>query len=117
MYDMKFSDIINSGKYVGGDFEIQGTGENHYLYRGKIKSIEITDDNDLKVEFDIFLQFFNKWELEDNKPYAISLIFSSISDVGDDRLVIVSPLFNEMGTLFIADKTKMDWEKYGRKEL
>lgn len=117
MNNNELFDIVNSGKYVGGDLEIQNNVED-YMYRGKIKSIETKDANALHIEFDIFVKMGKEgWEQVEAKSYGVGLLTATVSDIGDDRILINTGFVsNEICVLFLASKSNMDWEKFDSKE-
>jgi len=108
-----YQDVINSGKYVGGDLEIQNTVE-EYMFRGRIKSAKITYENELLVVFDRFVKMKDGgWEKENMRPYAVNLLTVNVSDIGDDRIALNTGFVsNELCVFFTAEKSSMQWEKY-----
>jgi hypothetical protein len=97
-------------KYKGGQMEIQNQGEG-YIYRGEIKTIAVEDDT-LTVSFawlakgDSFPP--TKWESEANLTYCASLQLYAISDIGEERISLNSPIIGELVVLFPPNGSKLD---------
>lgn len=93
-------------RFVGGQIEVQNQEEG-YLYRGEIKAIRVEgegDDTKLTVELNWMAKAEGfppeRWVISDSKPYQASLLIYSVSDIGDDRLCLYSPIIGEMTVLF-----------------
>ena len=95
-------------KYEGGQLEIQNKNEG-YLYRGEIAEAWV-DDNSLFVKFKWLAKMGedSKWYTNDNLDYSINLMFTSVSDIGDNRLFYSVSFIWENGTFFPPDGSKLD---------
>ena len=99
-------------KYVGGQMEIQNTGEK-YLFRGDIATATVEKDT-LKVRFawlakgEGFPPFPERWVNKEDLDYAASLMIYSVSEIGDGRLSLYSSITGELTVLFPPDGSKLD---------
>ena len=99
-------------RYVGGQIEIQNRTE-EYLYRGTISSIVVSDDT-LKVELLWMAEGVGypplpeKWLNHENLTYEASLLIYSVSDIGDGRISLSSPITGELVVLYPPDGSKLD---------
>lgn len=100
-------------KYIGGQMEVQNQQE-RYLFRGEIKEIKVTDDNNLEVTFSWLAQAIGyplplkRWVLNERKTYTASLEIYSASDIGNGRLSLNSYITRELVVLFPPDGSKLD---------
>lgn len=103
-------------KFVGGDIEIQNKKEN-YLYRGPIKAITIVED-DLVVVTTWLAQMIKdeaeakalgqRWKLVvGHEPYRTPLQICTVSDVGEGRLCLISPVIGELTMLYPAGGSQL----------
>jgi len=97
--------------YVGGQMEIQNQVE-EYLYRGEIERIAV-EDNELRVRFAWVAKGegypqLKKWIKDDGLDYAVSLEICRVSDIGDGRICLRSPITHELAVLFPKDGSKLD---------
>ena len=101
--------------YVGGQMEIQNQVE-EYLYRGKIERIAV-EGNELRVRFawvakgEGYPPLPKRWVKDDRLDYAISLEICSVSDTGDGRICLQSPITHELAVLFPKNGSKLDPSK------
>jgi hypothetical protein len=102
-------------KYVGGQMEIQNRGES-YIFRGEIKTIAIdATEQELVVKFnwlakgDGFPPIPNKWVNQGRLDYAAGVeLFSSCSDIGNDRLCFGSQIIGELVVLYPPGGSVLD---------
>ena len=107
-------------RYIGGQIEVQNPIEG-YLYRGEVATITVEgdtpEDATLKVtlnwmaEGEGFPQFQRPPVNYDNREYAASLIIYAVSDIGDGRLCLNSPITGELVVLFPPNGNKLDPHK------
>jgi hypothetical protein len=119
--------------YIGGQIEIQNGGEG-YLYRGEIKTAEVTSDDELAIT----LNWMAKGEgIEadgnrlptgwindrDQLNYTASLQIYSVSNMGrsreggDDRICLTSTIIGETAVIFPPNGSKLDPAKVRDLEL
>ena len=107
-----------SGKvrnYVGGQMEVQNPVEG-YFFRGEIETIS-ADKTDLKIHLkwvakgEGYPPLPKRWVKSDNLDYAASLEIYQISEIGDGRIALLSPITNETVVLFPPDGSKLDPSK------
>ena len=102
--------------FIGGDIEIQNTGEG-YLFRGRIKTAKIEDDllviqqewtakNDGGPNLPT-----STWTVDDKNEYGVNLQLYSVSDVGDGRVMLNSPFVGEIAILFPKGGSQLDPSK------
>jgi hypothetical protein len=98
--------------YKGGQFEIQNTVEG-YLYRGDVTEIGVNSNNSVEITFawlakgEGFPPFPTGWVNDTNLRYAASLEIYSVSDIGDGRLCLMSPIVDETTVLYPPNGSKL----------
>jgi hypothetical protein len=102
--------------YKGGQAEIQNEDEG-YLCRGEIDDISVGGDN-LIIRFawcargEGFPPLPERWVNEaDMSGYVASLRMYMVSDIGDGRIMLQSPIVGERTVLFPPDGSKLDPSK------
>ncbi len=107
-----------SGKvrdYVGGQMEVQNPVEG-YLFRGEIETIS-ADNAELKIRFkwvakgEGYPPLPKRWVKSDQLDYEARLGIYQISDIGDGRIALLSPITNETVVLFPPNGSKLDPSK------
>lgn len=100
---------------VGGQIEVQNRNEN-YLYRGEISGMRLEPEGD-SFKLVVDLNWFAKmdrdggWDVADTKPYVVSLLIYSVSDIGDGRFFLSSWIVGENTTIFPPGGSKLDPNK------
>jgi len=112
--------------YVGGQIQVQNPTKK-YLYRGEIETIKVEsrarNDEDLVVRLRWLAKGIgypplpHRWVKDEKLDYAASLSIYSISDIGNGRISLYSPIVNETVVLFPKDGNKLDPAKVEGLEL
>jgi hypothetical protein len=101
--------------YVGGQMEVQNPVE-RYFFRGEIETIS-ADNEELRIHFkwvakgEGYPPFPKRWVKSDKLDYAASLGIYQISDIGEGRIALLSPITNETVVLFPPNGSKLDPSK------
>jgi hypothetical protein len=103
------------GRMVGGQLEVQNRNEG-YLYRGEISAVKLEGEGDsleLIVSFSWFAKMESdfEWSATEPKPYKVSLLIYSVSDIGEGRIFLSSWIIGENTTIFPPDGSKLDPNK------
>ena len=107
---MNLKDRVAS--YVGGQMEVQNPGE-EYLYRGEVGQIAVKN-NELRVKFNWlakgegFPPLPNRWVKDNRLNYSASLEIYSVSDIGDGRVCLNSPITGETVVLYPKNGSRLD---------
>jgi hypothetical protein len=112
---MELTEIILA-LYKGGQAEIQNEDEG-YLCRGEIDDISVGGGN-LTIRFawcargEGFPSLPRRWVNEaDMSGYVASLRMYMVSDIGNGRIMLQSPVLGERTVLFPPDGSKLDPSK------
>lgn len=106
--------------YIGGQVEIQGKDQPYY-YRGEIATA-VVEGVDIDAVLKVTLAWMAKGVgnppalasrlVEDtDRTYNVSLYHSSISDIGDDRLLIQSPYVDDVVVFYPPTGSRLDPSK------
>jgi hypothetical protein len=94
-----------SGKvkdYIGGQMEVRNPVE-EYFFRGEIETIFAKGEG--------YPPFPKRWVKSDRLDYEAKLGIYQISDIGDGRIALLSPVSNETVVLFPPNGSKLDPSK------
>jgi hypothetical protein len=97
------------GSYVGGQMEVQNPTEG-YLYRGEIGRIGV-NDNELQVGLRWVAKgegFPPTWIKDDKRYYAASLEIYQVSEIGEERICLYSPVVDELVVFFPKSGSRLD---------
>ena len=108
-------------RFVGGQIEPQNTREG-YIYRGEIAEIKVTEGKpfgdrpadecgNLEVRLHWMARMMKgKWVADGSVAYSASLITYGVSDIGDGRIFLSSPITGENVTLFPKGRSRLEPE-------
>lgn len=110
-------------RFVGGQLEAQNMKE-HYLYRGEIAEIEVTEGTsfgdrpadecgDLKIKLAWMAKMakMGEWKADSNLDYSASLIIYSASEISDGCIFLSGMFTGENVALFPKGGSRLEPEK------
>ena len=98
--------------YVGGQLEVQNKDEG-YLYRGEVAEAAIQGENVVvklvwNAKGEGYPPLPNKWVVENNLSYSVSLVIATPSDIGQGKLALYSQITGEMAIFYPNYGSKLD---------
>src|SRR5689334_3141271 len=119
-------------RYIGGQLEVQN-GMEGYLYRGEIKTAEVTDEGEVSITLNWMAQaegieagrqpIPTGWISDTKLDYAASLDLFTVNDLGPgsdgggNRICLNSSIIGETTVLYPPDGSKLDPAKVSGLDL